>query len=138
MRRPPCPQKNLSLSTARTACPTQRANCVAAPHVFGTQNSPSGGYQWFDPNSYAAPPSGSFGSCGVGTVRGPGQHTFDMSLQKQFAITENKRVEFRSEFVNLTNTPILNSPGTGLGGGLGQITSSQGERQIQFALKFYF
>jgi len=115
-----------------------RADCIAPPHVFGTRNASTGGYQWFDPNSYAAPPSGHFGSCGVGTVRGPGQHTFDMGLQKQFIITENKRVEFRGEFVNLTNTPILNSPGTGLGGGLGQITSSQGERQIQFALKFYF
>jgi hypothetical protein len=98
----------------------------------------TGGFQWFDPNSYAAPAPGTFGSCGVGTVRGPGLASFDLSLQKQFAFTEAKRLEFRTEFVNLTNTPILNSPSTGLGGGLGQITSSQGERNIQFALKFYF
>jgi len=115
-----------------------RADCIAPPDVFGTMNAATGGYQWFDPNSYAAPAAYSFGSCGVGTVRGPGQHTFDFSLQKAFAITETKRVEFRGEAINLTNTPILNSPGTGLGGGLGQITSSQGERNIQFALKFYF
>lgn len=115
-----------------------RANCIAPPHVSGTLNAATGGYQWFDPNSYAAPAPKTFGTCGVGTVRGPGQHTLDLSLQKQFAITESKRVEFRGEAINLTNTPILNSPGTGLGGGLGQVTSSQGEREIQFALKFYF
>jgi Carboxypeptidase regulatory-like domain/TonB dependent receptor len=115
-----------------------RADCIAPAQVFGEVPASTGGYQWFDPNSYAAPTPGTFGSCGVGTVRGPGLTTFDLSLQKQFAFTESKRLELRGEAINLTNTPILNSPGTGLGGGLGQITSSQGERNIQFALKFYF
>ena len=49
-----------------------RANCIAPANVFGTQNSPSGGYQWFDPNSYSDPSPHTFGTCGVGTVRGPG------------------------------------------------------------------
>ena len=115
-----------------------RANCIAAPNVLGTVDSNTGGFQWFSPNSYVAPAPGTFGSCGVGTVRGPGLHTVDFSLQKQFAITENKRVEFRAEAINLANTPILNAPGTGLGAGLGTVTSSQGERNIQFAIKFYF
>lgn len=115
-----------------------RADCIAPPHVLGRVPASTGGYQWFDPNSYAAPQPGHFGSCGVGTVRGPGLATFDLSLQKEFAITESKRFELRGEAINLTNTPILNSPSTGLGGGLGIITSSQGERNIQFALKFYY
>lgn len=115
-----------------------RADCIAPPSVFGTRNASTGGYQWFDPASYAAPQPGRFGNCGVGTVRGPGLHSLDLSLQKQFVITESKRIEFRAEAINFTNTPILNSPGTGLGGGLGQITSSQGERNVQFALKFHF
>ena len=115
-----------------------RANCIAAPNVLGAVDSNTGGFQWFSPNPYAAPAPGTFGSCGVGTVRGPGLHTVDFSLQKQFAITENKRVEFRAEAINLANTPILNAPGTGLGAGLGTVTSSQGERNIQFAIKFYF
>jgi hypothetical protein len=115
-----------------------RANCIAPPNVFGQQNSPSGGYQWFDPTSYAPAAPGTFGTCGVGTVRGPGLHTFDMSVAKFFPVTERQRVEFRSEFINLTNTPILNSPNTGLGSNLGLLQSSQGARQIQFALKYHF
>jgi hypothetical protein len=115
-----------------------RANCIAPANVLGTVPATTGGYQWFDPHSYAPPAPGTFGTCGVGTVRGPGQRTFDLSLQKQFAITESKRFEFRGEAINLTNTPILNSPGTALGASLGQVTTSQGERNIQFALKFYF
>jgi hypothetical protein len=115
-----------------------RANCLAPPHVFGEMNSPLGGYQWFDPNSYGPAAPHTFGTCGVGTVRGPGLHTFDMSLDKFFPFTERQKMELRAEFINLTNTPILNSPNTGLGGTLGLLQSAQGARQIQFALKYLF
>lgn len=115
-----------------------RADCIAPAHVFGKRNSPVGGFQWFDPDSYAAPANGTFGSCGVATVRGPGLHSFDMSLQKEFPFTERQRLELRGEFINLTNTPILNSPGSGLGSGLGLLQSSQGARNVQIGLKYYF
>jgi hypothetical protein len=71
-------------------------------------------------------------------VRGPGLHTADISLQKEFPIHNEKRIEFRAEFINFTNTPIYYSPATGLGPSLGQITHSQGPRNIQFVLKLYF
>ena len=80
--------------------------------------SPSGGYQWFDPSAYGPPVPGAFGTCGVGTVRGPGLTNLDLGLQKEFFVSEGKHFEFRTEFLNLTNTPILNAPNTGLGAGL--------------------
>jgi hypothetical protein len=117
-----------------------RANCLSPDHVFGTQNSPKGGYQWFDGSSSIYGPAAphTFGTCGVGTVRGPGLHTFDMSLNKFFAFTEKMKLQFRAEAINLTNTPILTAPNTGLGGNLGLLQGSQGARQVQFALKFLF
>ena len=121
-----------------------RANCVAPPHVFGRKPASDpftgqySGFQWFDPASYVAPAPKTFGSCGVGTVRGPGLRTADLSLQKEFPLSESKRLEFRSEFFNVTNTTILKSPNIGLNPFLGLINSSQGERNIQLALKFYF
>jgi hypothetical protein len=115
-----------------------RGNCVAPPQVFGRRNSPSGGYQWFDPNSYAPPAPGTFGTCGVGTVRGPGLTTLDFSLMKEIPIAERKRLEFRGEFLNFTNTPILGAPNTGLGASLGLLQGSQGPRNVQLALKLYF
>jgi len=121
-----------------------RANCVAPPHVYGRKpalDASTGqflGFQWFDPASYAPADPGTFGTCGVGTVRGPGLTAGDLSVQKEFPLSESKRLEFRAEFFNLTNTPILNSPNTGLNFNLGLINSSQGERNLQFALKFYY
>ena len=96
------------------------------------------GFQWFDPSSYGPPVPGTFGTCGVGTVRGPGLATGDLSIHKEFLLSEFKRLEFRAEFFNVTNTPILYSPNTFLTFNLGLVDRSQGERNIQFALKFYY
>jgi hypothetical protein len=124
-------------TTARSA----RANCVAPPVVFGTQNAPAtlgGGYQWFSPAPYTQPVAGTFGNCGVGTVRGPGLHTVDLSVAKHFMVTEHQNLEVRGEFINFTNTPILNAPSRALGSTLGVITGSQGARNVQLALKYSF
>jgi hypothetical protein len=117
-----------------------RANCLSPSTIFGKQNYSGGGYQWFDASAAVYGPAvpGTFGTCGVGTVRGPGLTSLDLSVQKAFAFTETKRLQFRSDFVNALNHPILNSPSASLGGGLGVVNSSQGERNIQLALKFYF
>ena len=119
-----------------------RADCVAPPHVFGkvpaSVNGQFIGYQWFDPNSYATPSPGHFGSCGVGVVRGPGLTTVDATLMKAFKFGETRDLEFRAEATNFTNTTILNAPGVGVGPLLGIIQQSQGERNIQFALKLHF
>jgi hypothetical protein len=65
-------------------------------------------------------------------------HNLDLSVSKFFPITERQKLEFRSEFTNFTNTPILNSPNAGLGSTLGLLQSAQGARQVQFALKYLF
>jgi len=120
-----------------------RANCVAPPHVFGRKpafGSPGQfiGFQWFDPASYRPAAPGTFGTCGVGTVRGPGLGTANLSVQKEFPLSDFRRLEFRAEFFNVTNTPILKAPNTWLYFNLGLVNSSQGERNIQFAMKFYY
>ena len=115
-----------------------RANCTGSntyTHGVGP------GTTWFNTSVFAQPSAGTFGSCANGTVIGPGLNTWDFGIGKQFPITESKRLEFRAEFINFTNTPIFNSPGlmnVNSTPGFGEITSSQGERNIQFALKFYF
>ena len=125
---------DVSGTTARAA----RANCIAPAVVFGQQDATQGGYQWFNPADFAQASAGTFGNCGVSTLRGPGLKTLDFNLAKYFAITEHQHLELRGEFINLTNTPILNSPTRGIGTTLGLLQGSQGARNVQIALKYTF
>ncbi len=127
-----------SQDNSLTHNPNQLANCIAPSRVFGSRNIPTGGYQWFDPTAYADESPGNFGTCGVGTVRGPGLKTADLSLTKRFNVTEHQNLEFRAEAINFTNTVILQAPNGTIGSTLGQINTSQGERNIQLALKYNF
>ncbi len=116
-----------------------RPDCVAAPtypktHLSGAQT----GIQWVAPGAFVTPGVGTFGDCHNGTARGPTLAQVDLGVHKDFAISETKGFEFRSEFINLFNHPILNAPNMLLGATFGQITTGQGERNIQFALKFHF
>jgi len=120
-----------------------RANCLAPVQIYGDQNSPLGGYQWFNPADFGPETNGQFGTCGVATVRGPGLRTLDGSAAKFFNLSERFKFEFRAEAINLFNTPILNAPNTGVGSNLGLLQSAGGAygtfgRQIQFALKFHY
>ncbi len=114
-----------------------RTDCTSAISYPKT-TVPSGGIQWFDPGAFTPVAGGHFGNCSNGKVRGPGLKDFDMGIKKDFSLGEARKLEFRSEFLNLTNTKILNAPTVFAGGGLGQIDGSQGERNIQFALKLFF
>ena len=63
----------------------------------------------------------------------------DTSLFKEFPFSEKRRVEFRAEFFNVTNTPNFGNPGQALNLGTFGVISSQANtpRQIQFGLKIY-
>ena len=115
-----------------------RANCIAPAQVYGMQDAPQGGYQWFNPADFAQPSTGTFGTCGPSVVRGPGLESLDFNAAKYFSVTEHHRLELRGEFINLTNTPILNAPTRSIGTTLGLLQGSQGARNVQLALKYVF
>jgi len=119
-----------------------RANCTGPIHYHRAFN-PLLGEEFFDNSTglEVAGPSG-LGNCANGSIRGPGLDTVDASLQKQFSVFEALHTEFRFEAVNVLNHPIFGAPDMtitdktfGISGGS---TSSLGERQLQFALKFTF
>jgi hypothetical protein len=115
-----------------------RADCVAPVQYYHEKNSPFGGYLWFNPSDFAFASAGTFGSCGVGTVRGPGLSTVDFNVMKSFNITDKQHIDLRGEFINLFNTPILNAPNMGVGTGMGLLQNSQGPRNVQLGLKYSF
>ena len=47
-----------------------------------------------------------FGNSGRNNVVGPGITALDVSVAKQFRLTERARMDFRAEFFNLPNHPI--------------------------------
>ena len=73
-------------------------------------------------------------------LRGFAFYSDDISLQKNFRITERARVQFRAEFLNMFNrhrfSAIITTPASPL---FGQITGvSDDRRQIQFGLRADF
>jgi hypothetical protein len=81
-----------------------------------------------------------FGNSSVGSIMGPGQHNWDISLMKRTKLTERLNTEFRAEFYNVWNHPQFNPPVNNTADStFGQIqNSSVPPRIMQFALKFLF
>ena len=104
--------------------------------------------RWFDTEAFATPGPQRFGNAGRNILRGPGTRQLDCSLFKAFPFSKDggRRVEFRAEAFNLTNTPQFNNPSSTFGAaGFGTITSAgapltlqRTSRQVQLALKLYF
>jgi len=122
-----------------------RPNCSGSvSYPKQKAGAPGAGYiQWFTSSAFSRPAAGSYGNCGVGSLRGPRYSDVDLSVHKDFRITEGTGLEFRTDFVNLFNHPVLDFAGGpsafALSSGImGEINQSQGERNIQFALKFHF
>ena len=97
------------------------------------------GTSWLDTSAYTDPARGTFGNAGVGTVRGPGYTTLDTSIEKSFRISEDQRLQFRTDFINLFNSPIFNGGQRSVTNArFGEITSAQGSRRIQFGFRYEF
>jgi hypothetical protein len=132
----------LSFSLAKT-------DINSLPDLVGNpMNSSHQPSNWLNPAAFAIPTNAQiaagdlFGNEGIGTSRSPGLVNFDFSIFKNFAITEAKRLQFRSEFFNLMNTPFFGQPGSvGLTVGtstFGKVASAGPPRIVQLALKFSF
>jgi hypothetical protein len=83
-----------------------------------------------------------YGNSGRNILRGPTWVNLDFSIFRNFKVTEDLGLEFRSEFFNLTNTPHFNNPnGTATSSQFMWITGTSGnapERYIRFGLKLHF
>jgi hypothetical protein len=87
-----------------------------------------------------------FGNQQRGDLTGPPFSDLDFALLKDFSITEKYKIQFRAETYNTVNHASFNNPSSLMPatfpsaiGTLGQLTStSNSNREIQFALKFFF
>jgi hypothetical protein len=102
---------------------------------------------YYDPTAWAQPQGVKFGNTGRSSVRGPGSVNLDASLFRGFALGGTRRLEFRAEAINVTNTPKFNNPvGDVTSGSFMRITGVNNvggavnipERQIRLGLRFSF
>lgn len=95
--------------------------------------------RYFNPGVYSQPAPFTFGNLGrfLPDVRNDRVRNWDVSVFKEFRITEKVNTQFRAEFFNAFNRVRFGGPATNVtANNLGVITSqSNAPRQIQFGLK---
>ena len=121
---------------------------VERPNVSGNVNSgPHTAAQWFNTAAFSLPNAFTFGNESRNMVLGPAYLDLDLSLQKQFPVVRENRLEFRLDLFNVLNHPNFNLPGriasfnatgTQTSPSFGAITSAQDPRDLQFGLKYLF
>ncbi len=95
----------------------------------------------FTAADFPLPASGSFGSLGRNTFRGPGFARVDLSLMKNFPVTERVSAEIRLESFNALNRVNLNLPTANMNltsNNFGKSTTAQDGRSYQIGLQLRF
>jgi hypothetical protein len=103
--------------------------------------------QYFNPQAFLPPATGTYGNVSRDALNGPGLSELDFSASKTSRLTERLGLEFRAEFFNVLNhtnflTPnevVYSSATSGISPTAGVVTAtSTTSRQIQFGAKLQF
>jgi hypothetical protein len=98
--------------------------------------------RYFKTSNFSQPAIYTFGNMSrtSGYLRSPGLRNIDLSIFKQFTVSDNVKTEFRAEAFNAFNTPQFAAPDTSVSSATFGVISSQinAPRQIQLALKILF
>jgi hypothetical protein len=116
-------------------------NATNRPNLTGTISYPHTVGEWFNPAVFSDPAVGSFGTLGHNALRGPGSDNWNLSVFKNFIISEahGSRFELRLESFNTWNHTEFAGVSTNLGSSnFGQVTSAADPRIIQLGGKLYF
>ncbi len=120
----------------------QRPNLAGDPNEGVSGSITSRLNRYFNPRAFSQPADFTFGNIGprVGWLRSPGMNNFNLTLTKQFAVTERVKVNLRASSFNLLNHPVFGGPATTVGvATLGQISSQANlSRQTEVVLRVLF
>ena len=138
----------VSVDRANTGVGGQRPDLVAPPveprtlscWYFTSANPACKALLPNQPDSFLLPANLTYGNAGRNILRGDRLVQLDMSLIKNFRVTESKSFDFRAQVFNLTNTPSFSSPSGSINLATGgQVTSTRNQpRLFEFGLKFSF
>ena len=98
---------------------------------------------YIDTASFVVPATYTYGDLGRNALRLGGASNWDLSVFREFPlpVTEATRLQFRAEFFNAFNHPVLGGclDGTVQDANFGRANCTRNDsREIQFALKLYF
>ncbi len=112
----------------------ERANVVGNPYEGATKLAP------INVNAFALPAPYTFGDMSRNSLRADWGRNLDASIFRSFPIGDARRIEFRLEAFNATNTPVFAPPDFQITDpNFGQVSRTANvQRQIQLAVKFYF
>jgi Carboxypeptidase regulatory-like domain len=136
---------NLGVSGSSTS--SVIANSGNRPDLVGTISYPKTVQEWFNPAAFAAPAPGTYGNLGFDALRGPGRDDWNLSLFKNFVISESRGSLFqlRVETFNTWNHTQFkgdaNNGGISLNAGssnFGAITGAFDPREFQLGAKLVF
>jgi hypothetical protein len=105
------------------------------------------GVRRFNAGAFAPPAKWTYGDAARNMLFGPGYWNWDISAMKAIPVRESVKLQFRADFLDAFNHMNLLNPGVSLGdtrdGGtsnplFGVITTGNGNRTIQLALKLMF
>ncbi|MBZ5577291.1 MAG: TonB-dependent receptor [Acidobacteriia bacterium] len=111
------------------------------PNLDGAISYPSTVASWFNTSAFSAPAIGQYGTLGYDALTGPGRHNWNLSLFKNFTLSETRgsRIEFRAEGFNVFNHTQLQNVSTTFGAGdFGKVTSAFDPRVFQLGIKAFF
>lgn len=98
-------------------------------------------YGWFNPAAFVDAPQFTFGNVGRFLPDNPSAplYNWDLSILKNFPVTESIRMQFRAELFNAFNLTTFRDPATTFGQpNFGVVTAAGPARIIQFGLKLYY
>jgi len=100
-----------SFAAGIALAPRPNVNPGVPLELFGTQYP---GGMIFNKAAFTPAPVGQQGNFGRNVLRGFGTSQLDLAVQRQFHITDNVALRFRSEFFNIFNHPNFGSPNNSL------------------------
>jgi Carboxypeptidase regulatory-like domain/TonB dependent receptor len=111
-----------------------RPNLIADPNA-GSQTLA----HWFNTAAFQSAAPFTFGNAPRSALRGPAWKNVDLTLARNFKLTERLKTELRGEFFNAINHANFDIPGHTLGNaGFGAISSAEAARTVQVALRLMF
>jgi hypothetical protein len=96
---------------------------------------------YVSPNAWQQPGYGTLGNAPIGDIRGPGEVTFNVALDKQFQIHEKMNIQLRGEAFNVfnhTNFNTINLTWTPNSTTFGHATGAGDPRIIELMARFNF